>query len=122
MSILELFQGAAAITVILSAIYAYWKLKHIQKMVIPIADDVKAYVEAWLNSETGQKALFMVGGIIAQGAKSGFGIQKSGGKRGIEGMVMELVGSFIQSKIGVGIGLPAGQPQQPQGSNNEALT
>jgi hypothetical protein len=115
---LELIQGASAITVILMSIYGYWKLKHINEMVNPALDDVKKYVEVWLNSETGQKALYMVGGLIAQGAKGGFGLNKQGGKRGIEGMFTDLIGQFIGSKLG---GLNPAQ-SQPQASNDTSMT
>jgi hypothetical protein len=120
MSILELFQGTAAIAVMLVSIYGYWKLRHIKEMVIdmtpPMLNEIKGYLEAWINSEIGQKALFMVGGLIAQGAKGGFGLQKNSGKRGLEGLIIELAGQFIGSKFGLSTGQPA-QEQQPQNTN-----
>lgn len=60
-----------------------------------------------INDERFQKALFELGGLFASGAKSGLQLPTARGKGGIEGLIMGLIGNFIQNKIGI----PGGQPQ-----------
>jgi len=51
-----------------------------------------------------QQRIYMVGGILGKGIRDGVGIDKMMPKRkgGIEGMLYDLVGSFIGNKIGFG--------------------
>lgn len=70
---------------------------------------IKYDAEQWLNGETGQKALFQIGALIGNGAKSGIGLQKRGGKKGLEGFIMDIAGEFLKNKFG-----QSQQPQQPQ--------
>ena len=53
------------------------------------------------NSEEMQRNLFQIGGIIAQGAKTGFGITApaKGGKFTWQNMLMEIVGEYAKTKI-----------------------
>lgn len=60
---------------------------------------LKLELEAWLNSEKGQKALFSVGALIANGAKSGFNLNVPRGKGGFEGLIMNIIGKWIGEKI-----------------------
>jgi len=81
---------------------------------IPVfIDEIKAYAEEWINGETGQKALWQIGGLIGNGAKSGFGLNKSGGKKGFEGLVVDLVGGFLKSKVPM-LAQNNGETSQPQ--------
>lgn len=75
---------------------------------------LKKEAQEWLNSETGQKALYMIGGLIAAGAKGGLIGQTPRGKGGFQGMIMDLIGNFIGNKISPGTAL---QPQQQQPQN-----
>lgn len=61
--------------------------------------DVKRDLETWLNSETGQKAIFSIGAIIGNGAKAGFGIGTKGGKFKWQDLAAEVAREWILPKI-----------------------
>lgn len=61
--------------------------------------EIKLEAEEWLNSEKGQKALFSIGALIANGAKSGFNLNIPKGKGGFEGLIMNIIGKWIGEKI-----------------------
>ena len=108
MDIYELLLSAA-ISIAFGGIGAYLGGRALWKY---IKLDAKQVAFNWLNSETGQKALFDIGGLIAGGAKTGFGLNKTGGKKGLEGFIMELAGNWLQRKMGI-------MPGQPQPSNSQ---
>ena len=60
---------------------------------------LKTELEAWLNSENGQKALFSIGALMAAGMKSGMGLTQKGGKFKMEDLIGQIIGSFIQKQI-----------------------
>ena len=88
--------------------------KTIEETIVNEENKLKMAVEAWLNSETGHSVLYQVGGLVAAGAKHGFGLTKKGGKGGLEGMITELIGGAIKKKFGLGDSEPAGEAQQPK--------
>ena len=69
------------------------------EIVDELKSELKGDAEAWLNSETGQKALFSIGAMVANGGKAGLGLQKTGGKKGLEGLIIDIGGEFIRSQI-----------------------
>jgi len=52
----------------------------------------------WLNSEAGQKTIYSLGALIAQGAKGGFGISKGSGKLSLNNLILEIAGKWFGSK------------------------
>lgn len=60
---------------------------------------LKNDLEKWINSETGQKAVYMLGGLAAAGMKGGLGLNIKGGKFKIENILAELFGRYAQEKI-----------------------
>lgn len=80
-------------------------------VIYELKDDLKADTEQWLNSETGQKAIYQIGGIIGAGAKTGLGLGRGGSKKGLEGLVIDLIGSWLHGK----------NPLQEQPSGNVTL-
>ena len=86
----------AALTGLTVALMTYVISK---RMLAQAKRDIKQEAEAWLNSDVGQKAIFSIGALIANGAKSGFQLQNPRGKGGFEGLIMNVIGQFIQSKL-----------------------
>lgn len=64
-----------------------------------LRETIKNDLETWLNSETGQKALYSIGGLIGHGAVAGSRIQKTGGKFKWENLLGDIVSQYIQTKI-----------------------
>src|SRR3990170_8418451 len=99
----EIILGAIINAVIVGPIIAYLTSylakRMVKNTVKDLKNDLKTELEAWLNSEKGQKALYLVGGLVASGMKSGLGLQKTGGKMSLEGIIAQLVGNFLQAKI-----------------------
>lgn len=114
-SIVEGLINAAVTGVIVGPIIAYTTYFLTKRTVKNIKNELKTEVEAWLNSEKGQKALYLIGGLLASGMKSGLGIQKGSGKLSLEGLVAQIVGSFIQSRLPQ----PSGETSQIQPSSGE---
>ena len=88
-------------------------------------EDEKNYiiqdVEDYLNSEKGQKNLFLIGGMLSNGMKTGLGITAKGGKFKMEDLAAQLIGGFIQQKVLPNIGnqpqINGNLPNQPQNRN-----
>lgn len=72
---------------------------------------MKTQAIAWLQTEQAAKLLYQVGGIIASGAKSGFGLTQKTGKFKMDDMIGQLIGGFIQKKF---LGGEQQQSSQPQ--------
>lgn len=88
---------------IMSYIMAKIMVKNVKKEAEPMID--KAYTQvftkfrAFLNEEDGQKMIYSLGVLMGNGARTGLGIQKTGGKFKIQDLIMQGVGQYIQSKI-----------------------
>ena len=83
---------------------------------------MKNELEYWLNSETGQKALYMIGGLVSSGMRSGLGLNVKGGKFKLENIIAQLVGSYVEKRIIPSLGnQPEFQPNLPQQPNKSAL-
>ena len=80
----------AAITVAFQAILVYAGYKIVMSRLKQIVaettkfalESVKMYAEEWMNSDTGQKAMFNIGEIVGAGAKKSIMGKNSGGKWG----------------------------------------
>jgi hypothetical protein len=77
---------------------------------------IKKDAEDWLNSEKGQQALYQIGVLVGNGAKSGFGLAK-GGKFGFKDILMQAAGGLLQngglkSLFSPAEGTPAAVPQK----------
>ena len=102
MIVLDMF-----IAILSSVIGAFVMLKLLKSegkaLIFELFDEIKADISKqslnYLNSEEGQTVLWKIGGIVANGAKQGFGLQKGGGKRGLKGMVLELLGGVIEKRL-----------------------
>lgn len=84
-------------------------------MVENLQNELKAELQEWLNSEKGQKAIYSIGALIGSGATAGTGLKKSGGKFSFEGLIGQLIGSFLQK------GLPGAADQGPPAVNQESV-
>lgn len=107
MSLEDIFYGAAIATlcnITVTLILAKLLIKKVETRLlqsIPILFDTgQQYIEAWLNTENAQKAIYQIGGIIGSGAAAGAGIQKGRGKLSIKNLIGQLIGGFIQQKMG----------------------
>lgn len=87
--------------------------KEIPYIIEDLKDQLKHDAEGWLNSETGQKALYQIGGLIGTGARSGLGLQKRGGKRGLMDVAIELGSEFLKGRLGKSSPSPSGSPPPP---------
>jgi len=52
-----------------------------------------------VNNEKLQRFLFEAGGLIGNGAKAGIGLQGGKGKLNLQDLAVNLIGSFVQSKL-----------------------
>jgi len=91
------------LTVLVGA-YAIFKLAwpNIKKQVFEALLDESTLENALqmaINNEKLQKFLYEAGGLVAAGAKSGFGLPGGKGKTKIEDILLGLVGGFVQSKL-----------------------
>lgn len=87
----ELFLNGV-ITGITVFISSYTMLKITQKR-------LKTEALEWIKSEQCAKIVYQMGAIAAQGAKSGFGINKQPGKFSLEGLIGQIAGRFIEQKF-----------------------
>lgn len=92
-----------AVIVALSTFIGVWYIQRKAEILIENTKyDIKEEVKTWLNSEVGQKALFTVGAIIGNGAKSGFGISAKSGKFKWQDLLGQIAGNYIQNTFGGG--------------------
>jgi len=73
--------------------------KKLEKTIESEKKKAKTEIQAWLNSENGQKALFTIGAIIGNGAKSGFGLTQKTGKFKMEDLIGQIVGNYVLPKV-----------------------
>lgn len=107
----------SAIITTLSLVIGYYVLsKKAEKMIETQKILIKNDVGKWLNSETGQKALYSIGALIGNGARTGIGLQTKTGKFKLQDLIGQIAGQYIQSKVipnmvhssGAGIKNPSG--------------
>jgi len=79
---------------------------------------LKEEAVAWINSEIGQKAIFSIGALAGQGAKTGFGISKTGGKFNIQSIIAQIAGNYLERQFNVGSPAQTA-PQQPLSTSLE---
>jgi len=107
---------------VLLGIIAYLSIRKLQNMIPETIEslkiDVKRDLETWLNSETGQKAIFAIGAIIGNGAKAGFGIGKKGGKFKWEDLMANIFEEYIAPKI---FGAKTGETPAPSGGGTPKM-
>jgi len=99
---LEIILSAVITTIIttFSIVIGYYVLtKKANEMIETNKKTLKNDMEIWLNSETGQKALYSIGALIGNGAKSGIGIQTKSGKFKWQDLIGQIVGSYVQGNI-----------------------
>jgi len=97
----------AVLPFFLNLLIGYYVLKRVRKEAFSLVSEIicvekgliKGDLEKWLNSETAQKALYSIGGLIGNGAASGLGIQKGSGKFKWQNLVGDLATQFIQGKL-----------------------
>lgn len=70
------------------------------------------FAETAVNDPEVQKNLYIIGGIVAKGAKDGFGLKSSGGKLRFQDILMQLVAGYAGNMM---------QGQAPQSTNNSSL-
>jgi len=103
---------------VLSAYIVYYMLsKKAEKTVNFYKNLLKNDAEAWLNSETGAKALYGIGMMIGQGAKQSIGIGTKGGKFKWKDMLIQMGLSYVQKKVP---GLDLSPGELPQNLNNQS--
>jgi hypothetical protein len=72
-------------------------------------NNVKEEIFEFLGSEEGQKLIYGLGALAAQGAKAGFGLNQRGGKFGFKEMIIGVAGKWLERS-----GLLGAQEEQPQ--------
>lgn len=70
---------------------------------------VKNEVIDFISSEDGQKFIYGLGALAAQGAKAGFGLTKRGGQFGFKDLIMGIAGKWLEKS-----GILGSEPEQPQ--------
>jgi hypothetical protein len=70
---------------------------------------IKNEVIDFMSSEEGQKFIYGLGALAAQGAKAGFGLNQRGGKFGFKELIMGIAGKWLERS-----GLMGAQEEQPQ--------
>ncbi len=90
---------------VLLGFIAYLSIRKLQKMTSETIKNLKIStkndLESWLNSETGQKAIYAIGAIIGNGAKAGFGMGTKGGKFKWQDLLGEIIGGYAKQKLGL---------------------
>ena len=90
------------ITGLIIAIIAYIAIvKYVPKMIENQKILIKNEIEEWLNSEKGQKAIFLIGGLAANGIKSGFNISGKSGKFKWQELAADIIDNLFRSKMNV---------------------
>lgn len=111
------------VTFLLTLIIGYWAIKRIKKEAISLINGIiiqqkatlKIELEAWLNSETGAKAIYSIGALAGSALMSGTGLQKKSGKFKWQDLLGEVAGEFLKKRIGLG---GERQTLNPQRSDN----
>lgn len=84
-----------------------------------ILQKIDVITQEIMTNEDLQKRVYALGALLGKGAIDGTGLKgRTQGKRGLEGMIMEIVGNYIGSRIGG----QQQQQQQPQGVINLSPT
>lgn len=92
-----------AIPIILNVIFLFLGMRYAEKRAISIVSSIiatekatlKPTIEAYINSEQFQKALYSVGGIFGAGAISGTGMGVGKGKMKFQDLLIQLGSKFI---------------------------
>ena len=108
---------------IISAFIVYYLFKKTaKKEVETIKKDLKNEISGWLNSETGQKAIYSIGALIGNGAKAGIGMKNTSGKFKWDNLLGQIVGTYVQNKVIPSLGGLSGQTNtstvKPSSSND----
>ena len=107
---LDIILTSPLITFIFWLILIYWEGKKIENRLISVVNNIiiqekaalKTELEAWINSETGQKAIYGIGALAGSGIMAGTGIQKKSGKFSWQNLIGEIAGDWIRKKTGFG--------------------
>jgi len=90
----------SAVITTLSLVIGYYVLsKKAEKLIETNKIQLKIEAENWLNSEKGQKALYSIGALIGNGARTGIGLQTKTGKFKFQDLLGQIAGNYIQNKI-----------------------
>jgi hypothetical protein len=79
---------------------------------------IKDDLEKWVNSPKGREAIFLIGGLAANGMKTGLGVTGRAGKFKLEDVVTQLLAKVFTDKIAPNLGIQNQNnpnfPNQPQ--------
>jgi len=116
------FLNVFAYSIITALILVVFLLYTLKKTIPNMIENEKEYiisdVENYLNSEKGQKNLFLIGGMLSNGMKTGLGLTAKGGKFKMEDLAAQLIGGFIQQKFLNNPQNVPNLPNQPQKNIN----
>jgi len=109
-NILDVVLTSPLIYFLLGSILAYFALKQLKKEAIStiysIIEEQKASLktelEAWINSDVGQKAIYGIGALAGSGIMAGTGIQKKSGKFSWQNLISEIAGDWIRKRARLG--------------------
>ena len=59
------------------------------------SEDAKNLLQNFINQESTQKFFYELGGLIGSGARTGLGIQKKGGKMGLQDLIIAIAGNYL---------------------------
>lgn len=92
---LLLILASGAISGLSAGIVGYLLLNHTKKA-------LKTELEAWLNSEKGQKAIYQIGVLLGNAIKQGVGLQTKGGSLKLDNLIGQAIAGFIQNRFNLG--------------------
>jgi len=103
---LDILLTSPIIPFLLTLIILYFAIKQIKKEVISVIYSIiiqekatlKTELEAWINSETGQKAIYGIGALAGSGIMAGTGIQKKSGKFSWQNLVGDVARGWLEKK------------------------
>ena len=102
-----------SITVLMSLLGSYVMVKRATRRdnLLDISEDIlENMLEKAVTDENMQKKVYMIGALLGKGIVDGTGLQKKGGKFGLQELIMQIAGQWLAGK---GVGATTGQEQKP---------
>ena len=75
-----------------------------------ILDKIDLITDEIMKNDELQKKVYAIGALLGSGIAQGTGLQKKGGKFGLQELIMQIAGQWLAGK---GVGTTTGQEQKP---------
>lgn len=120
MDVFEIIMSIACLSSAVGITYVMFSLKkYVENLISEQKAELKAELEAWLNSEKGQKALYTIGALVAQGAKDSMPFISKGGKFKMTDLIAQIAGGAAKKFLGIDFTGQGGEPTQTQSLKGE---